>query len=95
MAQQGNEVAALDAVACAGGMVQLYCNPVTSEVTGEYRTLHEAIDVATPSNAGALLICDGVILATAAARGWLFEQVGIERLHTEFRASLGDRFSSR
>lgn len=92
---QGNEVAALDAVACAGGMVQLYCNPVTSEVTGEYRTLHEALDVATPSNAGALLICDGVILATAAARGWLFEQVGIERLHREFSASLGDRFPSR
>lgn len=92
---QGNEVAALDAVARAGGMVQLYCNPVTSEVTGEYRTLHEALDVATPSNAGALLICDGVILATAAARGWLFEQVGIERLHREFSASLGDRFPSR
>jgi hypothetical protein len=92
---QGNEAAARDAVARAGGTVQLYCNPVTSEVTGEFRTLHEAIDVATPSTAGALLISDGVILATAAARGWLFEQVGIERLHNEFSASLSDRFSSR
>lgn len=72
----------------SGGMVQLYCNPATSEVTAECRTLHEAIDIATPSTAGALLICDGVILATAAARGWLFEQPGIERLHNEFQASL-------
>lgn len=68
--------------------IQLYCNPATSEITGEYRTLHEAIDNATPSTAGALLICDGAILATAAARGWLFEQAGIERLRIEYNASL-------
>jgi hypothetical protein len=70
------------------GMIQLYCNPATSEITGEYRTLHEAIDVSTPSPAGALLICDGLILATAVARGWLFEQAGIERLHNEFNGEL-------
>jgi len=69
--------------------VQVYCNPATSEVTGEHATLHDAIDAATPSAAGALLICDGMILATAVARGWLFEQAGIERLHNEFQASLG------
>jgi hypothetical protein len=68
------------------GRIQLYCNPVTSEITGEYRTLHEAIATSTAA-AGAVLICDGVILATAAAaRGWLFEQAGIERLHNEFKA---------
>ena len=67
--------------------IQLYCNPATSEITGEYRTLHEAIDVSTPSPAGALLICDGVILASSAARGWLFEQAGIERIHNEFLAA--------
>ncbi len=71
----------------SAGMVQLYCNPATSEVSAERRTLHEAIDIATPSTAGALLICDGVILATAAARGWLFEQTGIERLHNEMHAA--------
>ena len=73
--------------------IQLYCNPATSEITAECRTLHEAIDVATPSSAGALLICEGVILASAAARGWLFEQAGIERLHNEFHAatSLGTK----
>lgn len=69
--------------------VQLYCNPATSEVTGEYATLHYAVVAATPSMAGALLICDGVILASAVARGWLFEQAGIERLHVEFKALLG------
>lgn len=68
--------------------VLLYCNPATSEVTGEYRTLHDAIDAATPSVAGALLICDGMILATAVARGWLFEQAGIERLHNEFNVKV-------
>jgi hypothetical protein len=70
------------------GAVQLYCNPATSEVTGEYPTLHEAIDATTPSAAGAILICDGMILATAVSRGWLLEQAGIERLVNEFNASL-------
>jgi hypothetical protein len=68
--------------------IQLYCNHATSEVTSEHATLHDAIAVTTPSAAGALLICDGVILATAVARGWLFEQAGIERLHNEFSAEL-------
>jgi hypothetical protein len=66
--------------------VQLYCNPSTSEVAGEHATLHEAID-ATRSVvvAGAILICDGLILATAVAgRGWLLEQAGIDRLVSEF-----------
>ncbi|HMI84891.1 MAG TPA: hypothetical protein VK550_12410 [Polyangiaceae bacterium] len=76
--------------------VQLYCNPATSEVTGEYPTLHEAIAAASPSApAGALLMSDGVhlatvvLLATAVAPRWLFEQAGIERLHNEFNAIIG------
>jgi predicted nucleic acid-binding protein len=72
---------------CALAKVQLYCNPATSEVTGEHSTLHEAIAAATPSIAGALLICDGVILATAVAHGWLFEQAGLDRIHNECNAS--------
>jgi hypothetical protein len=68
-----------------GGAVQLYSNPATSEVTGVHPTLHAAIDATTPSATGALLICDGVILATAVSRGsWLLEQAGVERLVTEF-----------
>jgi len=73
--------------------VQLYCNAATSEVTGEHPTLHEAIGAATSAPAGALLMSDGVLLATsvlyaAVTRRWLFEQAGIERLHTEYNASL-------
>lgn len=81
----------LDSLLEGEGMakVQLYCNPATSEVAAEHPTLHDAIAAATPSVAGALLICDGVILATAVAHGWLFEPPGIERLHNEF-ASLGN-----
>lgn len=66
--------------------VWLYCNPATSEVTAEYPTLHDAMDESTPSTAGALLVCNGVMLATAVARGWLLEQPGIERLLSEFKA---------
>lgn len=68
--------------------IQLYCNPATSEIAAEYASLHDAIAIATPSAAGALLICEGIILATAVARGWLFEQAGIERLHNEFNGEL-------
>jgi hypothetical protein len=80
------------------GPVQLYCNPATSEVSSEHPTLHEAIAAATSAPSGALLMSDGVLLATsvlygAAARRWLFEQAGIERLHTEFNASLGVKLS--
>jgi hypothetical protein len=69
------------------GKVQLYCNPATSEVAGEYPTLHEAIAIATalpPSPASAILIADGVILAHAMSGRCLLEQAGFERLGNEY-----------
>jgi hypothetical protein len=67
--------------------VQLYLNPATSEVTGEYPTLHDAIAAwPRPSETGAFLTCNGLILATTIVRGWLFERAGLERLNTEYNA---------
>jgi hypothetical protein len=66
-----------------GGNVQLYCNPATSEVTGEYPTLHEAIDsnvIAT----GSRLTCNGFLLAIAWHGGWVLEREGVARLVSEY-----------
>jgi hypothetical protein len=85
MTQKPGEIRSALHVGVAGGMVQLYCNPATSEVAGIHPTLHAAI--ATPSPTGALLICDGIILAAATRHGgWLLEQPGVERLATEYNA---------
>ena len=64
--------------------VRLYCNPATSEVADEHPSLIEALAAGTPSADGSLLVCNGTILATAVARGWLLDQSGIERLRLEF-----------
>lgn len=76
----------------ASGRVQLYSNPATSEVAGEYATLHDAIAAQASGAAsfthGACLVCGGVLLASAQRdrdwTGWRFESAGIERLVTEF-----------
>lgn len=76
-------------VAAPWGKVQLYCNPATSEVSGEHSTLHEAIASNPAAHPGDRLICDGIVLAAGIEypRGWFFERAGIERLIAEFNCN--------
>lgn len=68
--------------------VHLYCDPMTSNISGEYASLHEALRVAPlESDAGRAcprLMSNGEILAFPYHYGWALTAHGLSRIEAEY-----------